>query len=120
MTFPMAGSPFGRAGSRCSLCLLSSAYPIAILRISRPNTCRKPTSSSQAIQPCTTFLLTSLAGQGIVGMAIILVFVVLGIRVLARGLLSYGGDGYCRMVLLIGILASIAFSRPFLLGDPLH
>ena len=54
-----------------------------------------------------------LAGQGIVGMAIILVFVVLGIRVLARGLLSYSGDGYCRMVLLIGILASIAFSALF-------
>ena len=44
-----------------------------------------------------------LAGQGIVGLAIMLAFVVLGIRLLARGLLAYRGDGYCRMVLLVGI-----------------
>ncbi len=54
-----------------------------------------------------------LAGQGIVGLAIMLAFVVLGIRLLARGLLAYRGDGYCRMVLLVGILASVAFSALF-------
>ena len=32
---------------------------------------------------------------------------------LARGLLAYRGDGYCRMVLLVGILASVAFSALF-------
>ena len=52
-----------------------------------------------------------LAGQGIVGLAIMLAFVVLGIRLLARGLLAYRGDGYCRICLLYTSIP--AFAGPF-------
>lgn len=55
----------------------------------------------------------AMVSQGILGLVPLLIFIVLGIRAIVQGLILCRGDDYYRAVLLVGILASIAFSALF-------